>query len=389
VKYSSLFLFPLGSLIWACPTPSACQNGVIEAGELCFSQPTIVDEGRFRDQLGITAADINKDGSIDLVTCNDPDNIRVNLGNGDGTFQPPKITQVSGLAPVQVAVGDLNGDQELDLVTANFFSNDVSILLGNGDGTFGLSTTIGVSADPLTGSTPFSLALGDLNLDSKLDLVVAEVSGGNTLDVFLGNGDGTFQTPTSFTVDRLGNVLINDLNRDQQLDLITTSGSSLVVFLGTGDGSFQPPQLFFLADGAFGLALADLNGDTFLDVASANFGAEQGDLSTFSAAFGNGDGTFNAPSTNSVLLSGAAAVYANATDVNQDGAVDLLMSSLDGATLDLALNQGDGTFAAPRLIANGTTFLREVASADFNEDGAADLAIASPGDGILLLLSQP
>src|SRR6266436_6398742 len=144
------------------------------------------------DPISVAVGDFNGDGVPDLVVADRvSNNVSVLLGNGDGTFQTP-VAFATGTRPQSVAVGDFNGDGKLDLVVANEGSNNVSVLLGNGDGAFQAAQNFPA------GTNPQSVAVGDFNGDGKLDLAVANEGSGD-VSVLLGNGDGTLQTAVAIT----------------------------------------------------------------------------------------------------------------------------------------------------------------------------------------------
>ena len=185
------------------------------------------------DPVSETLGDLNGDGKPDLVVANYTSNtVSVLLGNGNGTFQT-QVTFATGSSR-SVTLGDLNGDGKPDLAVANLHDNTVSVLLGNGNGTFQTQTTFATSTNP------YSVTMGDLNGDGKNDLAVA-TGGSNTVSVLLGNGNGTFQNQTTFTTGtEPTSVTLGDLNGDGKLDLAVTnwSDSSVSVLLGAGNGSF-------------------------------------------------------------------------------------------------------------------------------------------------------
>src|SRR5262249_43621556 len=188
--------------------------------------------------LAVAVADLNKDGKLDLVTANDFGNsVSVLLGNGNGTFAPRTDYSTGSRTthPFSVAVADLNEDGKLDLVTSNDFGDDVSVLLGNGDGTFPPAIEYAV------GPSPDSLAVADLDGDGKLDLVTASTDD-NNLSVRLGNGDGTFGPKDYRVGSRPRFVALSDLDGDGHEDFITANqgAGSVSVGLGTGDGTFLP-----------------------------------------------------------------------------------------------------------------------------------------------------
>jgi len=171
----------------------------------------------------VAAADLNGDGHPDLVTTiNSINAVAVVLNNGNGTFQAPQTFPTGG-NPIFVVVADLNGDRKPDLITANNSTNNVSVLLGNGDGTFRPPLDFGFVA----GSSPRAVAVKDVNGDGKPDLVVAN-SGTNDVSVLLGNGDGTFQAPQSFATTGRNPVAVTvaDVNSDGLPDLITANSST-------------------------------------------------------------------------------------------------------------------------------------------------------------------
>jgi hypothetical protein len=214
----------------------------------------------------VAIGDLNGDGKPDLVTASHGANeVSVLLGNADGTFGP-KSDFAAGDTPRGLAIADLNGDGKPDLVTANSGANTVSVLLGNGDGTFAPKTDFG------SGGAPYSVAIGDLNGDGKPDLAVANMSA-NTVSVLPGNGNGTFAPKTDFgTGSEPRSVAIGDLNVDGKADLaVSTSQSSAVsVLLGSGNGTFEPKTDFGTGLDPNSVAIGDLNGDGKPDLAVAS-----------------------------------------------------------------------------------------------------------------------
>jgi VCBS repeat protein len=177
-----------------------------------------------------------------------------------------------GAFPTSVAVGDFNGDGVQDLAVANFNSNNVSVLLGNGDGSFQAARNFGV------GFNPVSVAVGDFNCDGVQDLAVANFNSAN-VSVLLGNGDGSFRAAQNFAVGTLpSSVAVGDFNGDGVQDLAVAnsgleevSGSANVsVLLGNGDGSFQGARNFAAGSLPYSVAVGDFNGDGLPDLAVAN-----------------------------------------------------------------------------------------------------------------------
>jgi Bacterial type II and III secretion system protein/FG-GAP-like repeat len=318
----------------------------------------------------------------DLVAANSADNtISVLLGDGTGAFGT-QTTFPAGTDPVWIATGQFNSsataannDSFLDLAVVNKGSNTVSIFLGNGDGTFK------PKVDMPTGSIPVSAVTADfhdLTSSSEVDLAVAN-QGDNTISIYQGNGDGTFQKPTlvqlpaNFSPTALAAA---DFNGDGHTDLaVTSSGTNAVwILLGNGNGTFStgPSLQYSTGTDPVWISIADFNDDGFLDLAIAN-----SESNTVSIFLGNGNGTFTA-ATNPQVPAGTAPTSIAVGDYNVDGLPDLAVADKSDNAVSLLLNLGSGLFGPNYELPVGTAPV-SITSADFNSDNLPDVAVANSG----------
>jgi FG-GAP-like repeat len=241
----------------------------------------------------VIAADFNGDGKLDLVTMEfrfadrigNTANLAILLGNGDGSFKAPNEIIFEGeTCPFALAAGDFNGDHQVDLAfVAAYFGgiNAVGILTGRGDGTFVLS-------DPFfftPGASPAGATIADLNGDGNLDVAVFEAG---TIDVLLGQGDGTLGPSTQFGIGPgAASGLATDVNGDYEVDLVFASAGGLNVVLGNGNGTFGSKKTYPASNSPLGLVAGDFKEDGHLDLAFNN-----ADAHTVSILPGTGNGSF-------------------------------------------------------------------------------------------------
>jgi len=342
----------------------------------------------------IALGDLNADGKLDIVTANESsDSVSILLGDGSGGFKLDSTLKV-GSHPQSVAVGFLEGpgDKTLDIVTANFGSNNVSVILNKGDGTYKSATNSTTGSD----SFPNFVAVGDFNQDGSADLLTAN-SNDNGIQFLAGNGKGAFSIPSSKQdplqgMTALGTtpqaIVVGDFNADGSLDFATANpnGNSVSVTLGNGDGIFQSVSTVSLNgnQGPQSLALGDFNGDSVLDLATANlFDDSTSILLGVATPQGNGSGKF-ALQTSVPVGAGTRAVAV--ADVNGDGKADLLTGNIAANTLSILAGDGAGGFAVPASSPVGAIGLA-VAVGDLNNDGKVDLISAnSAGQSVSVYL---
>jgi hypothetical protein len=396
-----------------CASNSSCAGSVgvlLSNGDGSF-QAAVSYSTIGADASSVALADVNGDGHLDILVANqcasasncNSSGVVVLLGNGDGTFQPGVSYGTTGSNAYSIVAADLNGDGKLDVVVAeqcssnnNCNAGSVAVLLGNGDGTFQSSVSYNSG-----GLYAFGVAVADVNGDGHADLVVSNYCFSNssctygTVDVLLGNGDGTFQSAVSYNSGGYysRSVTVADLNGDGKPDLIVTSQcnnssncdlGSVGVLLGNGDGTFQAASSYSTGgQSAYSAAAADVNGDGKLDVIVSDQCDYSNDCGNGVVAvlLGNGDGTLQTPfvynsggmNTSSVLVK----------DVNGDGKPDILATngcadnSCSSGSVGVLFGNGNGTFQAPISYNPGGSGSFSLAVADVNGDGKLDLLAAN------------
>lgn len=349
-----------------------------------FDVTTLVSEGPH----SIAATDVNGDRKTDLAVANyDSNTVAIRLGDGAGAFDAPSSIPV-GTGPLGLAAGDLNGDRKMDLAVANADSDDLSILLGAGQGGFSAGPTI-----PLTNG-PWYVVVEDLNRDRRLDLVVAHVGFSGTtvpstdVSILLGDGGGSFaHAPGSpITVGRAPyGVEIADFNRDRNPDLAIANqfDNFVSILLGDGTGRFQPAPTspVVVGSGPSWLVAADFNGDRNVDIAVAVASG------TIPILLGDGAGGFvDAPG--SPLAVPGTPHNMRAADFDGDGELDLGVDLLRTDSFSVFVGDGEGGFqhiGVPTPVGDGPL---SMAVGDFNRDRKPDVAVGNHfGDSISVLLN--
>ncbi len=327
-------------------------------------------------------ADFNGDGNPDLATANYTSNtVTVLLGNGFGGFvEAGGSPFATGLNPAAIVIADFNGDGKPDIAVANSGASSVTVLLGNGSGGF----TAAAGSPFAVGSEPIGIVAADFNRDGKADLVTAN-NLDQSLTVLLGTGSGGFVTARGSPA-LLGSAPVaiasGDFDLDGKADIVTAAFTGKVsVIFGNGAGGFSNVRSFAAGTTPQFVAVADLNGDGKPDLVTANFGGNN-----VSVLLGDGSGGF-APAPGSPVTVGTNPRAVALVDLNGDGKPDILTANVGNDTLSVLLGTGSGTFTAAGgspFAAGSTPFA--LATGDFNSDGRTDVAVVNVGASFVTLL---
>ncbi len=361
---------------------------LLGTGEGNFQQAVEYNVGAGPDAIAV--GDFTGDGVDDLAVGNlfnggIYNDVTVLLGIGDGTFQNFGSFSAGPGLPIALVVGDFNNDGHADLAALDEDQSGLSnvyyvaILIDNGQGIF--QETAQYNVGPLASA----IVAGDFSGDGRTDLAVAVGSYVNlatSVSLFHGNGDGTFENPIEIPIQLPQNgplastgedyLATGDFNDDGRSDLVLVSAyGNVTVLLGNGDGEFQSPGLAAIGVAPIAMATGDFNGDGHTDLVVVD---EQ--TNTISILLGNGDGSFQNP-VNYAVGSGPDAIAVG--DFNGDGRLDLAVANSGDSTVSILLGNGDGTFQDQVAYAVGTHPVA-IATGDFNEDGHLDLAVVgNPG----------
>lgn len=335
----------------------------------------------------IDTGDVNDDGRLDVVVANfSSSNVSVFLGNGDGTYQSPLTFPVSA-NPSSLLVTDLNDDCKLDIVTSSFSANNICALLNTG---LNGASTVSFSAPILSaaGNGIKAIAPYDSNGDGSTDLVIAN-SGSNNISLIISNKNGTFGNERTFAVGTAPVALaVGDINNDGTADVVVAnSGSNNISVLVRNEDPgciFERQAIYDVGTNPSSLALGDVNRDSFLDVVVTNR-----DSNNVSLLLGNGNGTFKAQSTLSVGISPTSVAIG---DLNGDAFLDFVVANSGSDNISIFLGNGNGTFASQINYKSqfGPAFVK-LANVNGPNAFMADILIAdlTSNDVRILLNSEP
>jgi hypothetical protein len=333
---------------------------------------------------GILAADFNHDGILDLAFT-DLYQVGIMLGKGDGTFESPRY--FSAPDALQLAVGDFNGDHNLDLAVLEYGGTGHSalgIFLGDGQGNFNNIATyeVGVESPGLT--------VADFDGDGHLDLAVANERGygkhgnGGAVLVFSGKGDGTFRKPDVYKLwGQPYGIAAGDFNGDHHPDLAVAQagGRSVTILMNNGHGKFRRTKTYQAGNEADYVAVADLDRNGTLDLVVSAAGSNK-----VAVLLGKGDGTFGKTAFYSTAALGQGPIAVAIADFNRDGNLDIAVVLANGYP-GLFYGNGDGTFQKVRQIKSVRYRGYALTAGDFNKDGKPDLAVVALSKGIAILIN--
>ena len=353
-----------------------------------FLPPVNYDSGG--GAAAIAIADVNGDHQLDLLVANGSGLVGVLLGNGDGTFKPVATYNSNGSSSSAIAVADLNHDGKLDVIVQQWWDWETSVLLGNGDGSFQPGFAFLSEGDSW-------VTTADLNRDGNPDLVVTNWCYSGTgcpyedgsMSVLLGEGTGYFY-PIG-TYDSGGQeteaVAVGDLNGDGNPDIVVANACTsqrctrvfyglVSVFMGHGNGSFDKAVSYPALNHTQNVVIADVNGDGIPDLVVNSNGSGVGVL------LGWGNGTFRPVTAfdSGGYTGGGLAV----ADVDGDGKLDIIVENSPSGTIAVLRGNGDGTFQSPVVQDCGGCGNFALAVADLNGDGRPDLVVGNGGVGVMM-----
>ncbi len=388
------------------------------AGSLTLNDEGVLAAARTFDVLRGTrhfsaaSGDYNGDGDLDLVFANtDTSDLSILLGDGLGGFPTIKVAAMpGGAAPLAIATGKLDGDQDLDVVAitiASATTGKAIVFTNNGSATLASSAPIDLGlTTQFEPPFPFpaGIALGDLDEDGDLDLVAA-IPGGERVSVLLGNGNGTFGAPTTFEIHpganiRIVHLAVADLDGDGHLDLALANDQptnpEIITMRGDGTGAllaFHREPLTIdtnVVTLISAVAVADIEGDGDLDILAACVGAVPNQIEDATITVLVNDGTGNTPTRTAFDAGGEEPSAMSVGDVDNDGDVDVAVATRSRFHVSVVRTEA-GKPLPPLRFASDGEFARSPSVptlADFNRDGAADLVWAS-GSTLHVLLAKP
>ncbi|CAF4886753.1 unnamed protein product [Rotaria sp. Silwood1] len=352
-------------------------------GKGIFSSPLYYSTGNNSQPYSVATGDLNNDNRLDIVVANSgSNNIGIFLGLDVIKFTR-KATYSTGFSvhPEYVVVYDFNNDTQLDIVVANSNQDNVGVLLGYTNVTFSMETTYSTGYQ----SRPISLAVGDFNNDDRQDISIANANS-DSVGVLFGYGNGSFENQVIYPTGSGSNprsIATGDFNNDSRLDIVVVYNgiNSVGVLLRYDDIAFESPVLYSTDSGSTPnwISFGDLNNDNNLDIAIANYGTHN-----IGVLYGYGNGSFKDPQFYPTG-SGSRPYSIVVCDFNNDSFLDIVFSDNFGNRIGILFGIGNGSFSTPELFYSGGTWPETIAVADFDNDGQLDIAV-NIEDNVYILL---
>ncbi|CAF4226386.1 unnamed protein product, partial [Rotaria sordida] len=284
----------------------------------------------------VVIGDLNNDTNLDIVLANyGTNNIGVLFGYGNGSFENQMMLS-SGMNshPISIAVGDFNGDREVDIAVANHGTKHVDMILGNGQGKFATQISYEIGFD----TPPLVMVSGDFNNDTRSEIAVA-YDGRDHVDIFVAYNHGSFETQTRHSVGSYPiSAAIGDVNNDTRLDIIVANWGSndVSILLAYGNGSFENQTKYLVGSSPSSVSIGDVNNDTQLDIVVTN--ANSNDVSVL---LGYGNGSFE---NQTKYLVGSRPYSVAIGDVNNDTRLDIVVTNANSNDVSVLLGYGNGSF---------------------------------------------
>ncbi|CAF5000460.1 unnamed protein product [Rotaria sp. Silwood1] len=316
----------------------------------------------------VVIGDLNNDTNLDIVLANyGTNNIGVLVGYGNGSFENQMMFSTGANShPISIAIGDFNGDRVVDIAVANHGTKHVDMMLGNENGEFAMQTSYEIGFD----SPPIVMAAGDFNNDKQSEIVIAN-GGSNHLDIFVAYNHGSFEDQKRYSVGSYPrSVVVGDFNNDSRLDIVVANWNSndVSVLLGVGNGSFENEISYSAGSSPQSVVVGDLNNDRRLDIVVANWNSND-----VSVLLGVGNGSFENQIRYSVGYYPGSVVVG---DFNNDSRLDIVVANWGNNDVSVLLGNGNGSFEDQKRYSAGS-YPRSVTVGDFNNDSRLDIVVAN------------
>ncbi|CAF1464555.1 unnamed protein product, partial [Adineta steineri] len=334
-----------------------------------FSNPTMYSTGYDSLSYALAVGDFNNDNYIDIAIANyGTNNIGLFLNAKNGTVEKQiTISTGYGSHPISIAVGNFNDDTLVDIAVANHGTNTIGIYLSNGNGTFTNQMQYSINS-----GSPYSIGVGDFNQDNHLDIFIITIGANNT-GLLLGYGNGSFSDARMNSTGSTSSIsfAICDFNKDKRLDVIVVNNetNSMDILEGYFEG-FSLSKYYSTGYSPMTVALGDFNNDGKLDLVAANYYNN-----SISVLLGNGNGSFAKQKTYST---GASPYGVAVNNFNNDSYLDLAVANYDDGSVSIFLGYGNGSFAKQKKYTTGY-YPQSLAAGDLNNDGLLDLVVANYG----------